>query len=69
MKKYSKAWWADTADRIVSTMAQTAIATITASAIPGLLQIDVVSLASIVGLSGALSFLKAIAVTKSGVDL
>jgi len=62
-QKYSKAWWKDTADRVVSTTAQTALATITASAIPGLLDIDPVSLASVALLGGALAFLKALAVT------
>lgn len=65
LKKYSKAWWIDTADRVVSTTAQAAIATVTAGAIPGLLQIDVVSLASISGLAGALAFLKALAVGRA----
>jgi len=63
--KYSKAWWKDTADRVVSTTAQTALATITASAIPGLLDIDPLSLASVALLGGALAFLKALAVTRS----
>lgn len=63
--KYSKAWWIDTADRVVSTTAQAAIATVTASAIPGLLQIDIVSVASVSGLAGALALLKAFAVGRS----
>jgi len=63
--KYSKAWWKDTADRVVSTTAQTALATITASAIPGLLDIDPLSLASVALLGGALAFLKALAVTRA----
>ena len=63
-EKYSATWWKDTADRVVSTTAQAAIATLTAGAIPGLLQIDIVALASVSGLAGALAFLKALAVTK-----
>lgn len=65
MRKYSKAWWMDTADRVVSTIAQAAVATITAGAIPGLLQLDLVALASVSGLAGALAFLKALAVTRA----
>ena len=69
ISKWSKAWWADTADRVVSTIAQAAIATITAGAIPGLLEIDVVSILSVSGLAGALSLLKAVAITRSGAPL
>lgn len=65
MKKYSKAWWADTADRVISTIAQTAVGTLTVGAIPGLLNIDLVSVLSVSGLAGVLSFLKAVALTKS----
>ncbi|WP_025159373.1 holin [Leifsonia aquatica] len=65
MRKYSKAWWMDTADRVVSTTAQTAVATITAGAIPGLLQLDVIAVASVAGLAGGLAFLKALAVTRA----
>lgn len=64
-EKYSPAWWKDTADRVVSTTAQTAIATLTASAIPGLLDIDPLALVSVAGLGGALAFLKALAITRT----
>lgn len=64
-EKYSAAWWKDTADRVVSTTAQTALATLTAAAIPGLLDVDPIALLSVSTLGGALAFLKALAVTRA----
>jgi hypothetical protein len=64
--KYSKAWWADTADRVISTVAQTAISTIAVPAlVPDLRVIDWVGVASISAAAGLLSFLKALALSRA----
>lgn len=63
--KYSLTWWKDTADRVVSTAAQTAIATIGVNVV-GVLDLDWIALGSITAGAAALAFLKALAVTKSG---
>lgn len=61
MSKYaSKKFWIDTADRAVATLAQTAIATLTAG-VTGILDVDWVQLASVAGLAGAVSVLTSIA--------
>lgn len=62
MEKYSKTWWKDTADRVVSTIAQSAIATLSIG-LTGLLDIDPIAVLSIAGLAGLISLLKAIALT------
>ena len=61
MSKYAdKTFWTDTADRAISTMAQTAVATLTANA-TGIIGLDWMQLASVVGLAGAVSILQAVA--------
>lgn len=61
MSKYwNKKWAMDTLDRVVATVAQTAVATISANA-TGLLDVDFAQVASVAGLSGALALLTAIA--------
>lgn len=54
------AFWIDTADRAVATIAQTAVATLTAQ-VTGILDIDWAQLASVAGLAGLVSLLTSIA--------
>ena len=61
MSKYAnKAFWVDTFDRAVSTVAQAGVATLTAG-VTGILDIDWVQAASVAGLAGAVSVLTSIA--------
>lgn len=61
MSKYAdKTFWVDTADRVVATIAQAALATVTAGA-TGLLDIDPLEVASVAGLAGAAALLTSIA--------
>lgn len=70
MSKYaSKQFWVDTLDRAVATVAQAAIATLTAG-VTGILDVDWVQIGSVAGLAGAVSVLTSIAFRgrESGVD-
>lgn len=61
MSKYaSKVFWVDTFDRAVSTVAQAAVAVLTAN-VTGLLDVDWVQIASVAGLAGAVSVLTSVA--------
>lgn len=61
MSKYaSKQFWIDTADRAFATVAQAAVATLTAG-VTGILEVDPLQLASVAGLAGAVSVLTSIA--------
>ncbi len=61
MSKYSdRKFWVDTFDRAVSTVAQAAVAVLTAN-VTGLLDVDWVQIASVAGLAGAVSVLTSIA--------
>ena len=61
MSKYAnKAFWVDTFDRAVSTVAQAGVATLTAG-VTGILDIDWVQAASVAGLAGAVSVLTSVA--------
>lgn len=62
--KYSKAFWADLADRSISTAAQSAIGTITASAVTGLFAVNFETVGSVAALATLLSVLKAFAVNR-----
>lgn len=63
--KYSRAWWIDTADRVISTAAQSAIAVMTVGGIaPSLLTIDFPTVAGIAGGASVLAFLKALAISR-----
>ena len=59
MDKWKK-YWAYSGERAIKTVAQTAIATITASGVIGILQIDVVQLLSVSALSGLMSLLTSV---------
>ncbi len=64
--KYSPEWWKDTADRVISTTAQAAIAFVTVGGVaPNLLQLDLSSGLAVAGTAGVLAFLKALAVTRA----
>ena len=59
--KYAdKQFWIDTADRAVATVAQAAVATLTAG-VTGILEVDPVQVASVACLAGAVSVLTSIA--------
>ena len=59
--KYAdKAFWVDTFDRAVSTVAQAGVATLTAG-VTGILDADWVQIASVAGLAGAVSVLTSVA--------
>ncbi len=61
MSKYAnKAFWVDVFDRAVSTVAQAAVAVLTAN-VTGLLDVDWVQMASVAGLAGAVSVLTSVA--------
>mgnify|MGYP003128156568 FL=1 len=59
MDKWKK-YWAYSGERAIKTVAQTAIATITASGVIGILQIDVMQLLSVSALSGLMSLLTSV---------
>lgn len=68
MSKYAnKAFWVDTFDRAVSTVAQAAVAVLTAN-VTGLLDVDWVQIASVSGLAGAVSVLTSVAFRGKGDD-
>lgn len=61
MSKYANAqFWIDTFDRAVSTIAQAAVAILTAN-VTGLLDVDWVQMLSVSGLAGAVSVLTSVA--------
>lgn len=61
MSKYaSKVFWVDTFDRAVSTVAQAAVAVLTAN-VTGLLDVDWAQIVSVAGLAGAVSVLTSVA--------
>lgn len=61
MSKYlNKQWAIDTLDRAVSTVAQAAVAVLTAN-VTGLLDVDWAQMASVAGLAGAVSVLTSVA--------
>ena len=59
MDKWKK-YWAYSGERAIKTVAQTAIATITASGVIGILQIDVIQFLSVSALSGLMSLLTSV---------
>ena len=59
-KYASRAFWTDVFDRAVATVAQAAVATLTAG-VTGLVDVDWVSVGSVAGLAGAVSVLTSIA--------
>lgn len=61
MSKYAdKQFWVDTIDRAVATLAQAAVATLTAD-VTGLLDIDAIQTLSVAGLAAAVSILTSVA--------
>lgn len=54
-------WWGLALERAIRTLAQTAIAVISASAATGALEVDWVNVGSVAGLAGILSILTSIA--------
>lgn len=61
MSKYAnKVFWIDTFDRAVSTVAQAAVAVLTAN-VTGLLDVDWIQITSVAGLAGAVSVLTSVA--------
>lgn len=62
MSKYANGqFWVDTVDRGIATFAQAAVATLTADAIPGLLDMDIAAVLSVSGLAAAVSVLTSVA--------
>ena len=59
MEKWNK-YWAYAGERAVKTIAQTAIATLTAAGVVGVLEIDVVQLFSVSALAGLMSLLTSV---------
>ena len=61
MSKYvSKQFWIDTADRVIATFAQAAVAGLGANAV-GLLDVDFVEVASVAGLAALVALLTSVA--------
>lgn len=56
----TKTFWKSTAERATKTFAQTAAATILASSVPGLIELNWIEIASIAGLATLLSLLTSI---------
>lgn len=66
MSKFaSKQFWVDAFDRVVATIAQAALATLTAG-VTGILEVDWIQVASVAGLAGAVSLLTSIAFRGNG---
>lgn len=66
MSKYAdKRFWVDTFDRALSTVAQAAVATLTAG-VTGLLEADWVTVGSVAGLAGVVSVLSSVAFRGGG---
>lgn len=66
--KYAdRSFWVDVFDRAVSTVAQAAVAVLTAN-VTGLLDVDWVQIASVAGLAGAVSVLTSVAFRGKGDD-
>lgn len=55
-----KAYWSYAGERAIKTVAQTAIATLTAAGVVGILQVDVVQLLSVSALAGLMSLLTSV---------
>lgn len=69
MSKYAnKGFWVDTFDRAVSTVAQAAVAVLTAN-VTGLLDVDWAQIVSVAGLAGAVSVLTSVAFRGKGEDV
>lgn len=59
MEKLSK-YWAYAGERAIKTVAQSALAVITASGVIGILDLDVVQILSVSGLAGLMSLLTSV---------
>jgi hypothetical protein len=59
MEKWNN-YWAYAGERAVKTVAQSALAVITASGVIGILQLDVVQILSVSGLAGLMSLLTSV---------
>jgi len=59
MEKWSR-YWAYAGERAMKTVAQTAIATLTAAGVVGVLEVDVIQLLSVSALAGLMSLLTSI---------
>jgi len=59
MEKWNK-YWAYAGERAIKTVAQSALAVITASGVIGILQLDVVQILSVSGLAGLMSLLTSV---------
>jgi hypothetical protein len=59
MDKWRK-FWAYAGERAIKTVAQTAIATLTAAGVVGVLEVDVVQLLSVSALAGLMSLLTSV---------
>jgi hypothetical protein len=59
MEKWNR-FWAYAGERAIKTVAQTAIATLTAAGVVGVLEVDVVQLFSVSALAGLMSLLTSV---------
>lgn len=55
-----KAYWAYSGERAIKTVAQSALAVITASGVIGILDLDLVEIVSVSGLAGLMSLLTSV---------
>lgn len=62
---WTKLFWKDTAERVISTGAQAAIGVLTADGVLGVADVDFKGAASIVALAAAVSLLKALVAGKA----
>ena len=63
-KKYTRAFWIDLGDRVVSTAAQAGLGVATAAGF-NLIEIDLPGIAAVIGTAALISVLKAFAVVRS----
>ena len=63
-KKYTRAFWIDAGDRVVSTAAQAGLGVATAAGF-NLLEIDAAGIGAVIGTAALISVLKAFAVVRS----
>lgn len=65
-RKYTRAWWKDVGDRVISTTAQTFLSTFGVGVLfPNLIHVDLPSVGAISLTAGVLSFIKALAVANN----
>ena len=63
---FTKAFWKATGERVAATMAQAALALVTADGVFNILEVDLRQAATVVGSAGVLALVKALAASRVG---